>query len=73
MRVTLTQIGNSTGLIIPKKILDRLKVKKGDDLFLTETPDGIAITNYNEEVEEQMKALEKGMSKYRNTLRKLAD
>lgn len=73
MRVTLTQIGNSTGLIVPKKLLDRLKVKKGDEVFLAETPDGFAVTHYNEEIERQMEALQKGMAKYRHTLRKLAE
>ncbi len=30
MRATVTQIGNSTGVILPKKAAARLKVKKGD-------------------------------------------
>ena len=35
MRVTVTQIGNSTGLILPKEAAARLKVKKGDTVYLT--------------------------------------
>jgi len=38
MRATVTQIGNSTGVILPKEAIARLKVKKGDSVFLTETP-----------------------------------
>ena len=30
MRATVTQIGNSTGVILPKEAAARLKVKKGD-------------------------------------------
>jgi putative addiction module antidote len=72
MRATVTQIGNSTGLILPKQAAARLKVKKGDSVFLTETPDGYTITPYNPEFEDQMKAARRGMTKYRNALRELA-
>jgi putative addiction module antidote len=37
----VTQIGNSIGVILPKEILVKLKVEKGDTIFLTETPHGI--------------------------------
>ncbi len=40
MRATVTQIGNSTGVILPKEVVARLKVKKGGSVFLTETSDG---------------------------------
>ena len=40
MRATVTKIGNSTGVILPKAAADRLKVKQGDFVFLTETPTG---------------------------------
>ena len=50
MRATVTQIGNSTGVILPKEAAARLKVKKGDSVFLTETPDGYAMTLYDPEV-----------------------
>lgn len=72
MRVTVTKIGNSTGLILPKEAANRLKVKKGDSVFLTETPDGYTLTPYDPEFEEQMTIARKGMSKYRNALHELA-
>ncbi len=31
----LTQIGNSVGVILPKEVLARLKLEKGDSLFLS--------------------------------------
>ena len=40
----LTQIGNSVGVILPKDVLAKLKLEKGDSIFITETPDGYAIT-----------------------------
>jgi putative addiction module antidote len=72
MRATVTQIGNSTGVILPKEVAVRLKVKKGDSVFLTETTDGYVITPYDPEFEAQMEAARGGKSKYRNALRELA-
>jgi putative addiction module antidote len=72
MRAKVTQIGNSTGLILPKEAAARLKVKKGDSVFLTETPGGYTLTPYDPEFEAQMVAARRGMVKYRNTLRELA-
>ncbi|WP_075355921.1 AbrB/MazE/SpoVT family DNA-binding domain-containing protein [Desulfovibrio sp. DV] len=72
MRATVTQIGNSTGLILPKEAVARLKVKKGDSVFLTETPDGYAVTTYDPEFEAQMESARQGMGRYRNALKELA-
>ena len=72
MRATVTQIGNSTGVILPKEAIARLKVKKGDSVYLTETPDGYAITSYDPDFEEQMLAARRGMGKYRNALHELS-
>jgi putative addiction module antidote len=68
----LTQIGNSLGIILPKEILARLKVEKGDQLFLTEAPDGYRVSNSDPEFAVQMKAAEEIMRKRRNVLRELA-
>jgi len=68
----VTQIGNSTGLILPKEAAARLKVKKGDNVFLTETPSGYAITPYDPEFAAAMEAARHGMARYRNALRELA-
>ena len=40
----LTQIGNSVGVVLPKEALARLKLGKGESVFLTETPDGYTLT-----------------------------
>ena len=72
MRATVTQIGNSTGLILPKEVAARLKVKKGDSVYLTETPEGYSVTPYDPGFEEQMESARKGMTRYRNALKELA-
>ncbi len=68
----LMQIGNSVGFVLPKEAASRLKVEKGDVVFLTESPDGYRISPYDPAFEKQMKAAERIMKKRRNVLRALA-
>lgn len=68
----VTQIGNSAGVILPKEMLARLKVQKGDSLFVTEVPDGVTLRPYDAEFAEQMELAREIMRKRRNVLRELA-
>lgn len=68
----LTQIGNSVGVILPKEVLARLKVQKGDTLYLTDAANGVMLTPYSAEFETQMTAARSVMKKRRNVLRELA-
>jgi putative addiction module antidote len=68
----LTRVGNSTGVVLPKEVLARLKVDKGDTVFLTETPDGYQITPYDETFARQMEVAERVMRENRDVLRQLA-
>ncbi|HEY4065453.1 MAG TPA: AbrB/MazE/SpoVT family DNA-binding domain-containing protein [Burkholderiaceae bacterium] len=68
----LTQIGNSVGVILPKEVLARLKLEKGDLLHVTETPDGLRLTPHDPIFEAQMTAARTVMRKRRNVLHELA-
>jgi putative addiction module antidote len=69
----LTQIGNSVGVILPKEVLARMKLGKGDTVFLTEaTNDGITLTPYDPDLAEQLKLGREFMHEYRDTFRQLA-
>jgi putative addiction module antidote len=68
----LTQIGNSLGVILPKEVLARLKLEKGDMVFLTDAPQGVNLTPYSTEFEAQMGEARRIMKKRRNVLRELA-
>lgn len=68
----LTQIGNSVGLILPKEVLARLKLEKGDTVFVTETPEGVAMTPYDPSLEEQIEAGRAFMRDFRDTFHELA-
>lgn len=72
VKLKLTQVGSSTGLVLPKEALTRLKVVKGDALYLTEAPDGFRITPYDPEFEEDMAIARKVMRDNRDALRELA-
>jgi putative addiction module antidote len=72
MKLKLRAVGTSTGIVLPKEFLNRLKVEKDDQLFAVETPEGYLLTPYDPEIEEQLKIGRKFMRKYRETFRALA-
>jgi len=72
LKVKVTAIGNSMGILLPKEALSKLKSEKGDTLYLIESPDGYTITPYQQDFESQMNAAESVMKRYRNALHKLA-
>jgi len=72
LKLKVTTVGNSTGVVLPKEVLTRLKVGKGDTLFLVESPEGYRITPYDPEFEEQMNLARRVMRERRNVLKELA-
>ncbi len=70
--IKLTQIGNSVGVILPKEVLARLKVEKGDTLFLSDAANGVTLSTYSPEFEAQMTAARRIMKKRRAVLHELA-
>jgi len=68
----LTAIGTSTGVVIPKEMLNRLKLGRGDKLFVIETPSGYLLTPYDPDVERQLEIGKRVMRRYRNALRAMA-
>ncbi len=72
LKVKVTAIGNSMGIVLPKEALTKLKAEKGDVLYLVDGPDGLTLTPYQHDFEKQMQAAEKVMKKYRNALHELA-
>ncbi len=68
----ITKIGNSSGLLLPKEALAKLRLEQGDTVYLTETPEGFRITPYDPDFERQMKLAETVAKTRRNVLRELA-
>jgi putative addiction module antidote len=59
--------------VLPKEMLEKLRVSKGDTLFAVETPNGIELTPYNPEFAEQLQIADRVMREDRDALRKLAE
>ena len=72
LKVKITQIGDSMGVVLPEEALARLKAKKGDTLCLVEGPESYTITADEQHFEEQMDTAGKIIKKYDNTLKELA-
>ena len=73
LKLKLTTIGTSVGVILPKEALARLKVDKGDSIILTEERDGFRITPFDPQFEKTMESAGKIMKRRRNALRELAN
>lgn len=69
----ITTVGSSSGVILTKEAMSRLKVKKGDILYLTEAPGGgFRLTPYDPDFARQMALSEEIMHDDREILRALA-
>jgi len=66
------KIGNSLGVVLPKEVLEALKVQEGDFLDVTRTKGGVELTVSDEEVDRLMQMAEKIMEDNREVLRALA-
>jgi putative addiction module antidote len=73
MKIKITTVGNSAGIILPKELLARLRLEKGDALYATELPDGIKLSPFDPELATRMEVAKRVMRTRRNLLRKLAE
>lgn len=73
MKLKITTVGNSAGVILPKELLARLRMEKGDELYVTELADGIKLGPYDPVFAEQMAVADDVMRRRRGLLRKLAE
>ena len=73
MKLKITAIGNSAGVILPKELLAHLRVEKGDAVYVTEMPDGIKLMPFDPVLAQQMEVAEKVMRNRRVLLQKLSE
>jgi putative addiction module antidote len=66
--VKVTTVGNSLGVILPREVLARMGIEKGDSLVLLETPMGIELSGYDPEFAQQMEVFEKVLHAERQVL-----
>jgi putative addiction module antidote len=72
-KLKIRKIGNSSGVIMNKEMLEKLRLEDGDSLLAVETPNGFELTSFDPVVARQMEVAEKVMRKHRDVLRKLAE
>jgi putative addiction module antidote len=68
----LTQIGNSVGVILPRELLVKLGMAKGDTIYAIDQPDGIRLTVADPDFAAQMEVARSVMKDRRAVLRELA-
>lgn len=71
--IQIRRIGNSAGLILPRELLARLKLKEGDKLYITEQPErGFKLSPYDPQHARTMEIAREVMEEYQDTFRALA-
>ena len=73
MKIEIKRIGNSDGLILPRELMARLELKRGQQLHLIELAGGgFQVLPYDPNFEKTMKIADEVMDEYRDTLAALA-
>ena len=69
----VTDVGNALGVVLPKAVLDRLHVTKGDTLIFSVVVDGMYLLSPdNVDIARELEVAERGIVRYRKALRVLA-
>lgn len=68
----LRAVGTSTGVVLPKEMLSRLRAEEGQVLYAVETPTGYTLTMLNPDVKKQVENGEAFMDRYRDVFAALA-
>jgi len=74
MNLKIRKFGNSLGVVLPREVINRLQTGEGQFLSLVDAPDGsYRLTPYDPAFEAKMTNAEGIISRYRNTLKALAE
>lgn len=68
----LRAVGTSTGVVLPREMLSRLRAEQGEVLYAIETPTGYALTMLDPNVKKQVEDGEAFMDRYRDVFAALA-
>ena len=70
--LTIRAVGNSSGVLLPKELLDSMNWRQGDRLFITRTADGVTLRAFDEGFAKQMNVAREVMHRRKHVLRELA-
>jgi putative addiction module antidote len=73
VKLEIKKVGNSDGLILPRELMQRLDLKRGQQLHITELAGGgFQALPYDPDFDKTMEAADEIMDEYRDTLAALA-
>jgi putative addiction module antidote len=73
MRIEIKKIGNSDGLILPRDLMRRLDLKRGQQLHVVELAGGgFQVLPYDPDFEATLEIADQVMDEYKDTLTALA-
>ena len=73
MKIEIKKIGNSDGLLLPRELMQRLDLKRGQELHITELAGGgFQALPYDPDFEKTMEIADEIMDEYKDTLAALA-
>jgi putative addiction module antidote len=72
LALKLRPVGTSSGVVLPKEMLARLRAGQGTVLYAVETPGGYALTTLDPNVKKQVESGEAFMDRYRDVFAALA-
>jgi putative addiction module antidote len=73
MKTTIRKIGNSEGIIIPKEILERMGLRAGDNIDLSEEAGKLVLKPLDDDFNRQLEHAERFIDRYKVALKKLAE
>lgn len=73
LKIEIKKIGNSDGLILPRELMQRLDLKRGQQLHITELAGGgFQVLPYDPDFEKTIEIADEIMDEYCDTLATLA-
>jgi putative addiction module antidote len=72
MQTKLRKIGNGYGVLLPKQVIERLRVTEGSTLTIAVTNEGIQLSPFDADFSDQVEAFRRTEPRHRNTYRELA-
>ena len=72
MQTKLRKIGNGYGVLLPRQLIETLRLSAGDVLTLTETGSGIELSPFDADFSAQVEAFRRTEPRHRNSYRELA-
>ena len=72
MRTKLRKVGTGYGVLLPKKVVEKLRLSVGDELELTETEGAIELSPFDPDFAREVEAFHRTEGRHRNSYRELA-